>query len=88
LRWTKKRFVNYGNNSNVDVFGLVLEKPDDPVYSDQRETESIPIYKTNALFSRIAEHYAVSYTDILVAKDLNRNFNPFCVFIKGLLGKY
>lgn len=88
FHWTEKRFVNYGNNSNVDVFGLVLEKPDNLIYVDHSQKETIPMYKANALFARTAEHYAVSYTDILAAKDLKRSFGPLRVFIKALLGKY
>ena len=88
FHWPEKRFVNYGEGNSVDVFGIILEKPDNLIFEDYNQTVQIPAYKANKQFSRLAEHYAVSYTQILAARDLKRSFGAIRVFIKSLLGKY
>lgn len=88
FHWPEKRFVNYGGFSNVDVFGLILEKSDGYIYRDYNQTEKMPAYDANQQNTRLSEHYAVSYTQILAARDLKRPFGSLRVFIKSLLGKY
>ena len=88
FHWPEKRFVNYGNGSSVDVFGIILEKPDNIIFEDYEQTVKIPAYKATKEYSRISEHYAVSYTQILAARDLKRPFGAFRVLLKSILGKY
>lgn len=88
FHWPEKRFVNYGNGKTVDVFGIVLEKPNNYIFEDYEQTIKIPAFKANNAYSRLAEHYAVSYTQILASKDLKRPLGPLRVFLKSLLGKY
>jgi SAM-dependent methyltransferase len=88
FHWPEKRFVNYENDTTVDVFGIVLEKPNNFIFEDYEQNIKIPAYKANKEYIRLAEHYAVSYTQILAGKDLKRPFGSFRVFIKSLLGRY
>ncbi|MCB0507856.1 MAG: class I SAM-dependent methyltransferase [Bacteroidetes bacterium] len=88
FHWTEKRFVNYGNGNSVDVFGLILEKPNYDIDYDYEGKTKIPAYKATELSQRHAEHYAVSYNQALAARDLKRPFGALRVFVKSLLGKY
>jgi ubiquinone/menaquinone biosynthesis C-methylase UbiE len=88
LRFPQNRFVNYGNGQNVDVFGLVLEKNAQKIYTDHSRTREIPIHRAYDKYKSLAEFYAVKYGSVLAARDLKRKFGPFRVFIKSLLGKY
>ncbi len=88
FHWPEKRFVNYGNGSTVDVFGIVLEKPNYMIDDDYLGKHKIPAYQANALSQRYAEHYAVSYNQILAARDLKRPFGALRVFIKSFIHKY
>ena len=89
FHWPKERFVNYGNGSTVDVFGLVLEKPAYLIYKDGNKNKEIPAYTASAPYIRLAEHYAISYNQALAARDLKSSkIGPLKVFIKSILGKY
>ncbi len=88
FHWPEKRFVNYGNGSTVDVFGIVLEKPDYQIYDTYDETTKIPAYRAMEPYTRLAEHYAVSYTQVLAARDLKRPLGSLRVFLKSIFGKY
>lgn len=88
FHWPEKRFVNYGNGITVDVFGIILEKPNNLIFEDCELKAKIPAYEANIPYRRLAEHYAVSYTQILAARDMKRSFGAFRVFIKSLFGKY
>lgn len=89
FHWKEKRFVNYGNGTTVDVFGLVLEKPEYLIYENYEQTKQIPAYKATYRSERLAEHYAVSYDQILAARDLkSSSLGGLKVFIKSILGKY
>jgi len=88
LKFPRKRFVNYGNGSNVDVFGLVLEKSNDKIYKDHSETTELPMYAAYERYSKLAEFYTVPYNSISAARDLKSRLGPLKVFIKSLLGKY
>ncbi len=88
FHWPEKRFVNYGNGSTVDVFGIILEKPNNLIFEDYDQIKQIPAYQATNKYTKLAEHNAVSYNQILAARDLKRPFGAFRVFIKALLGKY
>lgn len=88
LRFPQKRFVNYGNSTNVDVFGLVLQKSDEKIFTDHSEEKQIPMYKAYERYANLAGFYAVDYSSILVAKDLRSKFGPLKVFVKSILKKY
>lgn len=88
FHWTEKRFVNYGNGNSVDVFGIILEKPDNLIFEDYEQTIKIPAYQASKQYIRIAEHYAVSYNQILAARDLKRPYGTLRVLFKSILGKY
>jgi SAM-dependent methyltransferase len=88
LKFPRRRFVNYGNGTNVDVFGLVLEKSDEKIYKDHSEKEELPMYKAYDKYADLASFYAVKYNSILAARDLQSRFGPFKVFVKSILGKY
>ncbi len=89
FHWTTNRFVNYGKGSTVDVFGLVLEKPDYLIYEDYEQTKQIPAYMATKEFTRFAEHYAISYSQALAARDIKPSrLGAVKVFIKTLLGRY
>lgn len=88
FHWPEKRFVNYGTLGTVDVFGLILEKPEGSIYRDYNQTERMPACEATRLNTTMSAHYAVSYTQILAARDLKRPFGPLRVFIKSLMGKY
>lgn len=83
-----RRFVNYGNESNVDVFGLVLEKNDELIFLNHSEKKQIPQYQAYKRYSDLASFYNVRYNSILAARDLDTKLGPLKVFIKALLGKY
>jgi 2-polyprenyl-3-methyl-5-hydroxy-6-metoxy-1,4-benzoquinol methylase len=88
FHWPEKRFVNYGDGQTVDVFGIILEKPNNLIFHDYDQNIQIPAYKANNPYSRLAEHYAVSYNQILAARDLKKPFGSIKVLLKSLLGKY
>jgi 2-polyprenyl-3-methyl-5-hydroxy-6-metoxy-1,4-benzoquinol methylase len=88
LKFPRKRFVDYGNGNNVDVFGLVLEKSDDRIFTDHSEKKEIPQYEAYDKYAKLAEFYAVDYNSMLAARDLRSRFGPLKVFLKSILGKY
>ncbi len=88
LKFPKKRFVNYGGGSNVDVFGLVLHKSDEKIYTDHSETQEIPMYQAYDRYSKLAGFYALNYNSILAARELGQKLGPLKVFVKSILGKY
>lgn len=88
LKFPQKRFVNYGNGSTVDVFGLILEKSNEKIYSDATETSELPMYEAYKRYSTLAGFYAVPYDTILVARDLKSKFGLLKAILKSLLGKY
>ncbi|MEZ5053616.1 MAG: class I SAM-dependent methyltransferase [Chitinophagales bacterium] len=88
FHWPEKRFVKYEDGSTVDVFGIILEKPNYLLDADYEGTSKIPAYKATDLSMFFTEHYAVSYEQILAARDLKRPFGSLRVFIKSLLNKY
>jgi len=88
FHWPEKRFVNYGNGNSVDVFGIILEKPNNLIYEDYEQTVQIPAYKANKEYYVFTEHYAVTYNQVLASRDLRRPFGAFRVFFKSLLDKY
>ena len=88
FHWPEKRFVNYGNGNSVDVFGIILEKPNNLIYEDYEQTVQIPAYKANKEYYVFTEHYAVTYNQVLASRDLRRPFGAFRFFFKSLLDKY
>jgi ubiquinone/menaquinone biosynthesis C-methylase UbiE len=89
MHWPEKRFVNYGDNTTVDVFGLILEKPAYEIFENYEQTRKIPAFKATDRFKELAEQYAVSYSQILAARDLNTSkFGILKVILKTILGRY
>jgi SAM-dependent methyltransferase len=88
LKFPKERFVNYGQGTNVDVFGLVLEKNPEMIFVDHNKQKEIPQYSAYDRYAELAGFYALAYSDVLAARDLKRKFGPFRVLIKSLLKKY
>lgn len=88
LKWPKRRFVNYGGGMTVDVFGLVLEKTADPIFTDYTESTTLPMYKANDKAKQKAAFYAINYNQVLAARDLVERFGGLNVYIKNLLGRY
>lgn len=88
FHWPERRFVNYDNGLSVDVFGVILEKPDNLIFQDYEETSKSEAFHAEKCYTRLAEHYAVSYNQILAARDLKRPFGALRVFLKAILGKY
>ena len=83
LQWPKERFLKIDTNA-MDVFGLVLEKIDKPVYIDYEKTQEMPQYSANKkLLPDI-----VNSKQIQIGKDLQRNHGIMRTITKLLLGKY
>jgi ubiquinone/menaquinone biosynthesis C-methylase UbiE len=87
LRWPEKRFVDYGS-SNIDVFGLVLEKPTGEIYLDYKATKKIPAYTAAKKYVDASNWFNVSYTSVLMMNDLKRPWGTIRFLLKRLLNKY
>ena len=88
LSWPKKRFVNYGGSSSVDVFGLVLHKTNEYIYSDCNENATIPAVVANKKMQDKTIFYSLSYSEILAAHDLELPYGWAKVMIKKILKRY
>jgi hypothetical protein len=87
LRWPKERFVKYPDTT-MDVFGLVLEKSTEQIFSDYTRKETLPQWQANHKYVRLADWYTVPYRSIMVAKDYKRTLGPLRVWVKSLLKRY
>lgn len=83
MAWPKERFVKMDNES-MDVFGLVLYKPDQLIYDNYNRTSEIHLYKT------LQKYIPPIYTnnEFQIIKDLKRNVGIFRFLVKKMLGKY
>lgn len=84
-RWPQERFVNYGD-STMDVFGLILEKPDHLINGDYEGRVKIKAQKANTKYKTLYDHYLMSYNEALFVKEMRMN-RPKAL-LKHLLGKY
>jgi SAM-dependent methyltransferase len=87
LRWPIKRFVNYGTNC-VDVFGLILTKPNGDIFSDYDMTTKIPAYTANARYVKRANWFNIPYNGVMKINDLEKPLGLLRVGIKKLLKRY
>lgn len=88
LSWPQKRFVNYGGGSSVDVFGLVLYKPDDYIYRDCDQNELIRADVANQKMQDKTIFYSLQYAQVLAAYDLELRYGWAKVLIKKILRRY
>jgi len=88
VSWPKKRFVNYGRGSSVDVFGLVLHKPDGLIFRDYYEEKVISAHSANHKMQEKTIFYSRSYEQILATHDLDSPMGGLRVMLKSLLGRY
>lgn len=83
LNWPEKRFIKIENIA-MDVFGIVLVKPNKTIFSDYKSTQTI---KTEKLFQKfIPEIYSNSEYQII--KDLKSKFGFLKFILKKILNKY
>lgn len=87
LRWPKERFVQYPDTT-MDVYGLVLEKSTEQIFSDYTQKETLPQWQANHKYVRLADWYTVPYSSIMVARDYKRTLGPWRVWVKRLLNRY
>ena len=87
LRWPEKRFIRYENNS-FDVFGLILLIDDNKVYLDQKESKKAPLYTTYEKYLKTTTDFNISYSKLLMIRDMKGFLGPFKVFIKKNLRRY
>jgi ubiquinone/menaquinone biosynthesis C-methylase UbiE len=87
LRWPEKRFVRYGDNA-MDVFGIVLEKPNSYIFLDYDQQKSISSSEAYQKFVKVAANFSLPYSSIMLAKEYKSSLGPLKVFVKNLLGKY
>lgn len=88
VTWPRQRFVNYGNGSSVDVFGLVLYKPVEAIFLDYDEKTIIEAYQANHKMQEKTIFYSLPYWQALAAQDLDAPFGGLKVMVKKLLGRY
>ena len=81
MNWPEKRFVKVDGIA-MDVFGIVLSKPEGVIYSDNSNSKSINRYEANKKY--IPEMFNSS--QLQIARDLKRGFAH--TFSKLILNKY
>jgi len=85
LKWPKNRFVEYGDNS-MDVFGLVLQKQKEDIYSDYKKTRLISAHELSKKYIDISGSY--SHSPMLMLSDLKRPWGLIRLMAKYTMGKY
>jgi ubiquinone/menaquinone biosynthesis C-methylase UbiE len=88
MKWPAHRFVRYDHGITVDVFGLILEKTSDKIFTDYSATQTIPMYRANEKAKQKSAFYAISYNQVLAARDLKKKLGGWRVWLKNLLGRY
>jgi SAM-dependent methyltransferase len=81
MNWPEKRFVKVDGIA-MDVFGIVLTKPEGIIFSDNSNSKSINRYEANKKY--IPEMF--NSGQLQIARDLKRGFAH--VFSKLILNKY